>query len=351
MYFLKVISISITTSLLFFNSAVSADANKNNFNFTKEFSDRFYDEKTALPSLGSTKEKKISDVQLQVAEAEKSNESASEDATSKGGFDVATAAKKANNPVSDAWLLIVQNDYTWLRGDAIDGVEKRERFSAQPIMPIPVFGGDWNLVNRPVIQWFSSPVDDDLDSTDPFGDRTNGLGDTISFHLLAPNRDDGWIWGVGPTFIWPTATEDVLGQEKWQAGPAALVARLGKEHGGLGIESWNLGILAQQWWDYAGSGKRESTNQADIQYFINWKQGPTRLIGMTPNIQINWKESGSDRFSVPIGLGTIDLFKVGKVPVRWGAEVQYYVNQPDDFGPKWNLKLFIAPIAPNPFKK
>ena len=85
-----------------------------------------------------------------------------------------------------------------------------------------LFGGDWNLVNRLVIQAFSSPVDDDLNSTDPFGDRTNGLGDTIFFSLFAPDRDDGFIWGVGPTFILPTATEDVLGQEKWQAGPAAL---------------------------------------------------------------------------------------------------------------------------------
>jgi hypothetical protein len=49
-------------------------------------------------------------------------------------------------------------------------------------------------------------------------------------------------------------------------------------------------------------------------------------------------------------LGTIGLFRWGSIPVRYGVEVQYYVNQPDDFGPDWNLKLFIAPIAANPFK-
>ena len=51
-------------------------------------------------------------------------------------LDLNTAAKKANNPVSDAWLLIMQNDYTALEGDAIDGTEYRNRISAQPIMPI-----------------------------------------------------------------------------------------------------------------------------------------------------------------------------------------------------------------------
>ena len=88
----------------------------------------------------------------------------------------------------------------------------------------------------------------------------------------------------------------------------------------------------------------------DIQYFINYKYNATQLIGMTPNIRINWKESGSDRFSVPVGFGTIGMFRWGNMPVRYGVELQYYVNQPDDYGPEWNFKLFIAPVAPNPFK-
>ncbi len=268
----------------------------------------------------------------------------------KKGLDLNTAAKKANNPVSDAWLLIAQNDLTFLDGDAIDGTEIRERISLQPILPIPIFGGDWNLVNRPIVQFFDSPVDDDLDSTDPFSGRTQGLGDTILFSLLAPNRDDGWIWGLGPTFIFPTATEDVLGQEKWQAGPAALAVHLGNQHGGWGFEHFNIGVLAQHWWDFAGEDDRPDTNQSDIQYFINWRKDQTTLIGMTPNIQIDWEEDGSDRFSVPIGLGYIGFMKWGDTPVRYGFEFQYYVMQPDDAAPFVNLKFFIAPVAANPFK-
>lgn len=265
---------------------------------------------------------------------------------------LAKAAQKANNPVSDAWLLVTQNDYTSLEGPATGGEsEKRYRLSFQPVMPVPIRGGEWNLVNRIVAQFFSSPLDDNLNSTTPFDGRTDGLGDTVFFSLAAPNRDDGFTWGVGPTFILPTATEDVLGQDKWQAGPAALAVRLGNSHGGLGIENWNIGALVQHWWDFAGDDDRASTNQSDIQYFINWKKNATQLIGMTPNIQIDWNKDGSDRFSVPIGLGTIGMFKWGKTPVRWGIEVQYYVNQPDPVGPEWNLKVFFAPIKANPFKK
>ena len=266
-------------------------------------------------------------------------------------LDLAKAAQKANNPVSDAWLLITQGDYTSLEGDATGGEsEKRFRLSFQPVLPVPIRDGEWNLVNRIVLQAFDAPLDDDLNSPAPFDDRTSGLGDTVVFSLAAPNRDDGFIWGVGPTFILPTATEDVLGQEKWQAGPAALAVRLGNSHGGFGIENWNIGVLAQHWWDFEGDDDRPSTSQSDIQYFINWKKTPTQLIGMTPNIQIDWKKDGSDRFSVPIGIGTIGMFAWRGKPIRWGIEMQYYVNQPDPVGPEWNLKFFIAPIKPNPFK-
>ena len=198
------------------------------------------------------------------------------------------AAQKSNNPVSDAWLLITQNDLTGL--DTPDGDKLQNRTSIQPVMPVPIMGGDWNLVNRIVAGVVTAPRDEDPLSTDPFGSRTFGMTDTVFFSLAAPNRDDGWIWGLGPTFILPTATEEVLGQEKWQAGPAGLLARLGNDSGGFGIEHFNIGVLAQHWWDFAGDHNRPSTSQSDIQYFINWKLDATTLIGMTPNIQINWED-------------------------------------------------------------
>ena len=58
-----------------------------------------------------------------------------------------------------------------------------------------------------------------------------------------------------------------------------------------------------------------------------------------------------DDIAFPIGFGTIGLFKIGKLPVRWGVEVQYYALQFDDLGAEWNFKVFFAPIILNPFKK
>lgn len=286
------------------------------------------------------------------------------------GTDLGALAQKTNNPISDAWLLITQNDYTLLGGKAVDGHEVLNVTKFQPVLSAPLFDGSWNFVVRPVLQWTSMPFDQDAGklfgvspndiagdnslrnvAQDPFG-RTNGLGDTVLLTLVGPNTDSGWIFAGGISQIFPTASEDVLGQEKWQAGPAALVVRLGDDYGGFGFEHFNFGLLAQQWWSYAGDSDRSGTNQADIQYFINYKQNATRLIGMTPNISINWDQDGdlTDKIAFPIGLGTIDLFMVGKLPVRWGLEAQYYLTGPDSIRREANFRFFIAPIIPNLLK-
>jgi hypothetical protein len=71
---------------------------------------------------------------------------------------------------------------------------------------------------------------------------------------------------------------------------------------------------------------------------------------MTPNIQVDWTASGEDRFSIPVGLGTIGFFRVGKIPVRWGVVLQHYIHQPDLVGPEWNLKLFVSLVKDYPFE-
>ncbi len=278
-------------------------------------------------------------------------------------------ANKANNPLSDVWLLIVENDTLLLGGDEVPGTKVLNTTLFEPVMPVPVFDEKWNLIFRPIIPIISSPIDSDVGKLfgksdaeiiaspslsaiagDVYGSRTSGLGDSVLLTLLGPNRNDGFVWGMGPTFIFPTATDDVIGQQKWQAGPAALAVLLGPDYGGLGLKNWNIGVLAQQWFSYAGADSRDSTSQANIQYFINWKMNATQLIGMTPSITVDWKADSGDKLSFPIGIGTIGMIKIGRLPMRWGIEYQYYVAQQDSAGPRMNFKFFLAPIILNPFK-
>ncbi len=149
--------------------------------------------------------------------------------------DLELLAKKAANPLSDLWLLWSQNDTSFLQGDALPEDKILNSYKFQPIMPVPLFGGSWNFLIRPIIQVQSVPLDSDAGklfgvngdtivgdedlakiAADPFG-RTTGLGDSVLLTLLGPNRVDGLVWGVGASQIFPTATDDVLGQKKWLA--------------------------------------------------------------------------------------------------------------------------------------
>ena len=80
------------------------------------------------------------------------------------GSEMAKMAQKANNPLSDVWLFITQNDTTFYEGDLIDGHEVGNNTKIQPVMPVPVFDQAWNLIFRPVLQFISSPLDDDVGS-------------------------------------------------------------------------------------------------------------------------------------------------------------------------------------------
>lgn len=42
------------------------------------------------------------------------------------------------------------------------------------------------------------------------------------------------------------------------------------------------------------------------------------------------------------------LIKIGKLPVKIGAEAYYYIEQDDDLGPEWQVRLLFFPVLPAP---
>lgn len=279
--------------------------------------------------------------------------------------DLERIAQITSNPLGAAWMLWLQNDTQEVRGDLVPGGQTLNTTRFQPVMSFPIDTSDqeWNLIVRPVIQYQSVPLDSQvgrLFGTSPetivadpdlgqiaataWDDRTNGFGDTALLTLLGPNRLDGFIWGIGASQIFPTAEEDVLGQGKWQAGPAVLFARLAPKPGGF-----NFGALAQHWWSYAGDSDRDATSQTDIQYFINYKLSGTELVGMSPNIRIDWTQDWGNQLTLPIGLGYSNVVKLGPLPVRIALEAQYSIIAPDNVGSDWNVRLLFIPVILNPF--
>ena len=67
----------------------------------------------------------------------------------------------------------------------------------------------------------------------------------------------GVIWGAGPVLLFPTATDPLLGTEKWGAGPTGVVL---KQSG-----PWTYGALANHIWSYAGDSSRSDISAHLVQ--------------------------------------------------------------------------------------
>lgn len=288
--------------------------------------------------------------------------------------DLGTLAEELNNPMSDLWFLAIQNDTTSYKGD-FDGGSSRtyNNFKIQPVMSFALTD-DYNMIVRPVFQYqsYDYPNISLNDTTPPitedsFGldfDRVDGMGDTILMTSFGSSKPEGgFIFAAGATFMFDTASDDelaILQQNKWAVGPSLIGVYVG--------EKWIAGAVAQHWWGQGDKTQKlrvnvpangsqldlevdgDDLNLTDIQYILRYRYSDETNIGMGPNISINWNESGSDRYTIPVGLGFDTMAMFGPLPVKWGAELHYYANQPDAFGPEWNLRVFFVPIVPNPFK-
>ena len=246
--------------------------------------------------------------------------------------DLGEVSKQLSNPVGSLWQLVFQNDYT-LYEDSEGYRREWNTLAFQPVMPLTLTE-NWKLINRPVIplasyETFQDPVRG--------WDRDTGLGDIVLLQLFSPAESKGnWVWGFGPTWMFPTGMAD-LGTEKWSVGPAAVALYLG--------DKIIAGAILQNWFSFAGESDRASVNLMNLQYIAKYRVTPTMNVGMAPNILYDWDD---EEWTIPVGLGIDKTFKIGKMPLKIGFEMQYYVVQPDDFGPVWNFRLIFTPVIPAP---
>lgn len=272
------------------------------------------------------------------AEATKAGTSSS---TPAGQEDLGAIAKKLNNPLGNVWALQFEFDWTMVDGDLVDGHEDNYAILFQPILPIPLTR-EWNILSRPVVPLLSAkaPDFDQVQRDIDFDDRETGLGDIVLPLLLTPAKPEGhWQFGAGPSFIFPTATEDLFESGKWSAGPAGVAV--------YKSERITTGGLAQYWWDYAGWGD-SSVSKGSLLYFF-WYMLPSEehwQIGMNPTITYNHMADSDNQWNVPVGLTVGRMFKFGKLPVKIQAGVDYSVINQDDYGNEWKFKLLFTPVIP-----
>jgi len=248
--------------------------------------------------------------------------------------------RQLNNPLSKTWALVLQDNIGIQEGDLIDGSTWNNLLFFQPLLPVPI-SKTLMFSGRPVFPLVTSPNVDF--STGESDGRTTGLGDIQLMTLIGPDKADGWVWGVGATFKFPTASDPVLGQGKYQAGPAAMLLKMGRP--------WVYGFIFQHWSSFAGDDDQPETNFTDFQYIIRYILPKAWSVGAGPSITYDHEAASDNRWTVPIGLGVTKTVRVGKLPMKLRAEVHYSIVRPESYGEAWNIRLQITPVIKSPFIK
>ena len=256
--------------------------------------------------------------------------------------DLAEIDRRLNNPLTSLWSLTFQNNTNVKEGEAVSGTELTNNLFFQPFLPFEVGNRDQVMLTlRPVFPLVTQPLFNDAYPAESTGHKT-GFGDIQMLALAGPNKPGGTIWGFGATLVLPTAADQVLGQGKYQAGPAAMLFNLGKP--------WVYGVLVQHWSSFAGHDDRADVSRTDIQYIIRRSIPGAMSIGMGPTIAIDWEAEERNRYQIPIGLGLTKTVRWNKTPIKLRVEAHYSLKKPEDYGTAWNFRLQVTPVIPSPFR-
>jgi hypothetical protein len=220
-------------------------------------------------------------------------------------------AKQLSNPVASLISVPFQFNY-----DSGFGPNDGERayVNIQPVVPISL-NDDWTMISRTIL-----PVIWQNDIAGPSGEQF-GLGDITQSLFFSPKHPGpgGIIWGVGPAFLIPTATDDLLGGGKWGAGPTAVVLKQ--------VHGWTVGALVNHIWSFAGDGDRSDVSSTFLQPFVSYTTAEAWTFGVNLESSYNWE---TEDWSVPVNFMVAKLTKVGEQPVSFTAGVRYWAESPDN---------------------
>src|SRR5262249_55250718 len=146
-----------------------------------------------------------------------------------------------------------------------------------------------------------------------------------------------FVWGVGPVFSFPTATNSLLRTGQWGLGPAftALVMP----------SPWVIGGLANNIWRIGGAAHGHPLNTFTVQPFIHYNLAVAWSIDGPPVITSDWSARPGQRWTVPIGLGVSKVLHVDEQPLVLVMHYYHAANHPSLAGSE-QLRLEVSPLWP-----
>jgi hypothetical protein len=217
--------------------------------------------------------------------------------------------KQLANPVASLISVPFQSNYDFNLGT---GQGWRYTMNFQPVVPIKL-NSSWTLIVRTIVPFihqedlFKGALDQVTLPEDvveklrgTFGRSQSGLGDTTQSFFLSPaNGPFGITVGAGPVFLYPTATEELLGTGKWGAGPTAVVL---KQFGG-----WTVGALMNQIWSFAGDSDRTYVSRTFLQPFVAYATPTKTTFTINTEATYDWH---AQQWTVPINFMVSQLIRV-----------------------------------------
>jgi hypothetical protein len=253
--------------------------------------------------------------------------------------ETAELAKATQNPVASLISVPLQNNSNF-------GIGPYNRtgdvFNIQPVIPMKL-SDKVTLINR-IIQ----PIVWQPYASQPTGGQF-GFGDMNPTFFLSPARPAKLIYGVGPTFIVPTATSTQTGQGKFGLGPSVVLL--------VQPGHWTVGVLVNNVFSVAGSAHRPDVNQMLLQYFVNYNLKKGWYITTGPIVTANWNSTGTgeaatgndttggNTWTLPFGGGVGRIMRLGFQPVNVSAAFYGNAIHPQGGSP-WNMRLQIALLYP-----
>ena len=238
------------------------------------------------------------------------------------------AAMKAQNPLADIISMPLQWNTDF---DIGSDDETGSTLNIQPIYPVNLDKG-WTLINRAIV-----PLPKSVPAGGPSSDRVTGLGDITMMNWFSPEPKGAFMWGVGPVTVWPTATDERLGTDKFSVGPSVVLvySKPGK---------FVAASVINAWWDVGGSGDKD-VGVFYWQPIFNWFLPNKWYLTTAPVITKDLEGESGQKWIVPVGGGVGKMFNWGKLPMDITAQYYNYVKKPDA-GPEWAFRLQLKLIFP-----
>jgi hypothetical protein len=242
----------------------------------------------------------------------------------------------AQNPIANLISVPLQENWNFGIGPA-DRVQNV--LNIQPVIPVKL-SKDWNLIVRWITPVVYQPITVQPPTPDMQTTGVYGLGDMNPSFFLSPAKPGKLIWGVGPTFVLPTATNTTyLGQGKLSLGPSVVLL--------VQPPHWTIGVLANNVWSVAGHSdlNKPAVNQFLLQYFVNYNMKKGWYFTTPPILTANWRAPDSNVWTVPFGGGVGRIMKLGFQPVNISAQLYGNAVHPAGTSP-WGLRFQFVLLFP-----